>query len=255
MTSRPDLLLAMLKHYFCAAVLLLIAFGLDDLSAVSESSCPASVGVPGTPGHNGSPGRDGRDGRDGLPGPKGEKGDPGVGAQGPPGKMGPAGPKGEKGNSGLPGSDVQSTIITKLQSDVKYLTDRLTVVEKVFGFRVFKKVGKKFFVNNGLVANYEKAQSICSDAGAKIVLPQNEEENKALASVSILPRSSYIFIGATDKDKEGLFVDMTNQPLTFTKWKENEPNDYNGAEDCIVFVDGVWNDINCDRESHVVCEL
>lgn len=68
----------MLKPYFCAAVLLLIVFGLDDLSAATESICPASAGVPGTPGHNGSPGRDGRDGRDGLPGPKGETGDPGL---------------------------------------------------------------------------------------------------------------------------------------------------------------------------------
>ncbi|KAI7809171.1 mannan-binding lectin precursor [Triplophysa rosa] len=243
----------MLKHYTCAAVLLLIAFGPDDLSAASESSCPASAGVPGTPGHNGSPGRDGRDARDGLPGPKGEKGDP-VGAQGPPGKMGPAGPKGEKGNSGPPGSDVQSTIMAKLQSDVKYLTDRLAVVEKVFGFSMFKKVGKKFFVSNGLVANFLKAHSICSDAGAKIVLPRNEDENNALASMKFNSGTS-VYIGATDIYEEGNFVDMTNQPLTFTKWKENEPNDYNGAEDCVVIVEGLWNDINCTHEKHVVCEL
>lgn len=116
-------------------------------------------------------------------------------------------------------------------------------------------MGKKYFVNSGLVANFEKAQNICSDAGAKIVLPRNEDENKAVRSMSVASGSSYMFIGATDKDKEGLFVDMTNQPLTFTKWKQNEPNDYNGAEDCVVFVDGVWNDVNCAREAHVVCEL
>lgn len=121
---------------------------------------------------------------------------------------------------------------------------------------MFKKVGKKYFVYDGVAANFEKAKSICSGVGAKMVLPRSEEENSVLASISASPGSSYIFIGATDIDKEGHFVDLTNQPLTFTKWKENEPNDYNGAEDCIIIVEsGVWNDINCVRDAHVVCEL
>ncbi|KAA0719485.1 Mannose-binding protein C [Triplophysa tibetana] len=248
--------MVMLKQYFCAAVLLLIMFGLDDLSAASESSCPVSAGVPGTPGLNGSPGRDGRVGRDGLPGPKG---DPGVGAQGPQGEMGPAGPKGEKGNSDLPaftGSDVQSTTMAKLQSAVEYLTDRLTVLEKIFEFRSVKNVGKKYFVNNGLVANFEKAKSICSDAGAKIVLPRNEEENNALASMKFFSGSSNIFIGATDKDKRGSYLDMSNQPLTFSNWKVYKPNYDKGAEDCVVVVkDGVWNYFKCSLEANVVCEL
>ncbi|XP_056599940.1 mannose-binding protein-like [Triplophysa dalaica] len=244
--------MTMLKQYLCAAVLLLIMFGLDDLSAASESSCPVTAGVPGTPGLNGSPGRDGRVGRDGLPGPKG---DPGVSAHAPPGEMGPAGPKGEKGNSYLPGSDVQSTMMAKLQSAVEYLTDRLTVLEKIFEFRSVKNVGKKYLVNNFLVANFEKAKSICSDVGAKVVLPQNEDENKALASMRFFSGSSNIFIGATDKDKRGRYLDMSNQPLTFTNWKVYKPNYDKGAEDCVVVKDGVWNYFNCSLEANVVCEL
>ncbi|KAL0201053.1 hypothetical protein M9458_004240, partial [Cirrhinus mrigala] len=62
--------MALVKHQFCVA-LLLMEFVL--LLAAAESSCPAFAGLPGTPGHNGSPGRDGKDG---FPGPKGGKGDP-----------------------------------------------------------------------------------------------------------------------------------------------------------------------------------
>ncbi|XP_056599945.1 mannose-binding protein-like [Triplophysa dalaica] len=237
--------MTMLKQYLCAAVLLLIMFGLDDLSAASESSCPVSAGVPGLPGLNGSPGRDGRDGRDGLPGPKG---DPGVSAHGPPGAMGPAGPKGEEG------SDVQSTMMAKLQSDVEYLTNRIPVIGKIFEFRWMKKVGNKYFVNNGLEGNFEKAQSICSDAGAKIVLPRNEDENNALASMQF-PGHSRIFIGATDKDKRGRYLDMSNQPLTFTNWKVYKPNYDKGAEDCVVVKDAVWNYFSCSLKAAVVCEL
>ncbi|XP_056599942.1 mannose-binding protein-like [Triplophysa dalaica] len=241
--------MTMLKQYLCAAVLLLIMFGLDDLSAASESSCPVSAGVPGTPGLNGSPGRDGRDG---LPGPKG---DPGVSAHGPPGEMGPAGPKGDKGNSDLRGSDVQGTILAKLQSAVKYVKDRLTVIEKIFEFHIFRKVGKKFYVNNGQVVNFEKAKSICSDVGAKVVLPRNEDENKALASMSFWRGSSKTYIGATDKDKRGRYLDMSNQPLTFTNWTVYKPNYDKGAEDCVVVENGVWNYFSCSLEANVVCEL
>ncbi|XP_056323442.1 hexose-binding lectin 4 [Danio aesculapii] len=245
--------MALLKHQLCA-VLLMMEFGL--IISASESSCPSYPGVPGIPGNNGSPGRDGRDG---FPGPKGEKGDLGVGAQGPPGKIGPPGapgPKGDRENTGLSGTDVQNAIVTQLRSDVKHLTDRLTVIDKVLGFRIVKKVGQKYYVSDGLVGNFETAQKFCSDAGVKIVLPRSEDENKVLISLQEALESTYVYVGATDAKKEGHFVDSSDQPLTFTNWKENEPNDYRGAEDCTaVYKTGVWNDINCNSKWHVACEL
>lgn len=121
---------------------------------------------------------------------------------------------------------------------------------------MFRKVGQKYYVSNGLKGTFEKAQKFCSDAGAKIVLPRSEDENKVLTSLQAALESTYVYVGATDIRNEGHFVDMNGQPLTFTKWKENEPNDYNGAEDCtIIYSSGVWNDINCSSEWHVVCEL
>uniref|UniRef100_A0A673JAL8 Mannose-binding protein C-like n=1 Tax=Sinocyclocheilus rhinocerous TaxID=307959 RepID=A0A673JAL8_9TELE len=209
--------MALLKHQICA-VLLLMEFM---VLAAAQTSCPANAGVPGSPGHNGSPGRDGRDG---FPGPNGEKGDPGVGAQGPPGKIGPpgvAGPQGHQGNPGPPG---------KIKAHL------------VLGFRMFRNVGQKYYVSDGLVGNFEKAQKFCSDAGAKIVLPRSEDENKVLTSMQ-----------AALEKKEGHFVDMSDQPLTFTNWNEKEPNDYNGAEDCtIIYKSGLWNDTDCNSERHFI---
>ncbi|XP_067219578.1 mannose-binding protein-like [Chanodichthys erythropterus] len=245
--------MALLKHHLWAALLLMESVLLQ---AAPESSCPAYPGIPGTPGHNGSPGRDGRDG---FPGPKGGKGDPGVGAQGPPGKIGPpgaVGPKGYKGNPGLPGMGVQSALVTQLQSDLQHLEGRLNAVEKVLGFRMIRKVGQKYYMTHGLKGNFEKALKICSDAGAKIVLPRSEDENKVITSMQAALESTSVYAGATDRQKEGHFVDMSGQPLTFTNWKKNEPNDHKGAEDCTgINESGVWNDINCDAVLHVVCEM
>uniref|UniRef100_A0A8C2K1Q8 Hexose-binding lectin 4 n=1 Tax=Cyprinus carpio TaxID=7962 RepID=A0A8C2K1Q8_CYPCA len=182
----------------------------------------------------------GRNGRDGFPGPKGEKGDPvikfdvGVEAQGPPGKIGPpgvAGPQGHQGDPGPPDNALK-------------------------GKETFRKVGQKYYVSDGLVGNFEKAPKFCSDIEAKIVLPRSEDENKLLTSMQAALEPTNVYVGATDRRKEGHFVDMSDQLLTFTNWKEKEPNDYNGAEDCIIiYKSGVWNDIDCNSEWHVVCEL
>lgn len=111
-------------------------------------------------------------------------------------------------------------------------------------------------MSDALATNYNDGLKFCTNAGGRIALPTNEEENNLLMSLHVVLGSSYIMIGTTDKQIEGTFVDMHNQPLTFTKWKKNEPNDYRGNEDCVViFTDGEWNDVKCDSEWHVVCEL
>uniref|UniRef100_A0A9J8CE66 C-type lectin domain-containing protein n=1 Tax=Cyprinus carpio carpio TaxID=630221 RepID=A0A9J8CE66_CYPCA len=254
--------MAVLKLFLKALLLLQFALQLLDGAEPQKLNCPASDGVPGTPGHNGLPGRDGRDGKDGAIGPKGEKGDPGVGAQGPPGKMGPPGPagavglKGQKGSLGPQGTAADINLITKLQLDIKKLTDRLSGIEKASRFRIFRNIGGKYYVSDGLTANYNDGLKFCTNAGGRIALPTNEEENTLLMSLHAVLGSSYIMIGTTDNQIEGTFVDMHNQPLTFTKWMKNEPNDYRGNEDCVaIYTDGEWNDVKCDSQWHVVCEL
>nr|XP_055057561.1 mannose-binding protein A-like isoform X2 [Misgurnus anguillicaudatus] len=265
------------------AVLLQMQFW-SHLLAATNNSCAVYAGVPGIPGHNGMPGRDGKDG---AAGQKGEKGDPGIGAQGPAGKTGPAGPigpKGEKGNTGQPGSPADISLVTslqsenqklinritvteraldagdkinkKLQSDVRHLTARLSAIEKASSFKIFKNVGKKYYASFGHTENFDDGLKFCTDAGATMVLPTNKVENEMLNTMHAVLGSSYIMIGTTDKQKEGTFVDLNNQPLSFSNWKKNEPNDYKGAEDCVILnTDGEWSDVRCDSKWHVVCEI
>lgn len=226
------------------------------LLAATNNSCAVYAGVPGIPGHNGMPGRDGKDGSAGQ---KGEKGDPGIGVQGPPGKMGPAGPigpKGEKGNTGQPALDAGDKIIKKLESDVRHLTARLSAIEKASRFKIFRNVGKKYYASFGHMENFDDALKFCTNFGETMVLPTSEVENNLLKTMHSVIGSSYIMIGTTDKQKEGTFVDLNNQPLSFSNWRKNEPNDYNGAEDCVILnTDGEWFDTSCDGKWHVVCEI
>ncbi|XP_063041186.1 pulmonary surfactant-associated protein D-like [Engraulis encrasicolus] len=250
---------------------LLLSLGHAELTdSPPGDSCSAGVpGSPGLNGHNGQPGRDGRDGKDGATGPKGDRGEPGVceSEPGPPGKMGPvglpgkmgsagpAGPRGEKGDTGLPG-DVQP-----LQTDIDAILLRIALVEKAASFRVFRKVGAKYYVTEGLQGSYDAGLKFCREAGGDLVVPQNETENDVLLKMLTQLGAKIAWLGFTDRKTEGTFLDSRGSSLSFTKWRSGEPNDggSKGEEDCgMMYVDkynGLWNDVECDRNYHIVCEI
>ncbi|KAI7809461.1 mannose-binding protein C-like [Triplophysa rosa] len=222
-------------------------------------NCPALAGVPGTPGHNGLPGRDGQDGKDGAIGPQGEKGERGMDVQGPPGKAGPPGPQGVQGHVGFPGlpgrpgSDTMS-----LKPEIQQLTAKIALMEKVSSFSTFRKVGQRYYVYDGLKDSFDQGIKFCKAAGGTMVLPKDAAENQGLLRLSVASGlSGKVFIGVTDRQREGQFVDVDGQLLTFTKWGLGQPDDYNGGQDCgTLLVDsGDWDDVGCNDPHPVICEI
>ncbi|XP_073671216.1 uncharacterized protein [Paramisgurnus dabryanus] len=218
-------------------------------------NCPAHCGVPGTPG---------LPGRDGAIGPKGEKGEPGMvgppGKAGPPGPRGPPGPQGVIGPPGLPGIKHWHLggDTTSPKSEIQLLSAKIAMIEKVASFDEFRKVGEKYFVYDGFVESFDKGIQYCKDIGGAIALPRNADENKALVKLSVASGLSFNpYIGATDRDKEGQFVDTDGKPLTFTNWASGQPDDYLGAQDCSVVRvgSGFWDDVGCDDKLPVICEI
>ncbi|XP_028820515.1 mannose-binding protein C-like [Denticeps clupeoides] len=252
-------------------VLLLLPLIGADLQAPAELSCPAPAGVPGNNGLPGRDGRDGQEGRAGAPGPKGEKGDPGLQVPGPPGKIGPVGlkgqkgepgpkgegppglkgpigPEGQKGDTGAPGKGVSDALSLEIQS----LKMSMSLLQKAAGFKIFIKVGMKYFVSNGWSDTFDAGLKICREAGGKLALPENNEESHTLKEMF----SKITWINATDRKKEGSFVDSEGRALNFTKWKTGEPNNSNNEEHCVTVVDnGIWNDVPCDRKYFIVSDL
>uniref|UniRef100_A0A8C1N733 C-type lectin domain-containing protein n=1 Tax=Cyprinus carpio TaxID=7962 RepID=A0A8C1N733_CYPCA len=253
--------MAVLKLFLKALLLLQFALQLLDGAEPQKLNCPASDGVPGTPGHNGLPGRDGRDGKDGAIGPKGEKGDPGVSVQGPPGKAGPSGPageKGERGPSGPQGSPGPECISDSLKSEMQQLNAKIAMIEKVASFNTFRKVGQKYYITDGVDATFDTGMQYCRDIGGTIVLPRTASENQALLKVSLSSGlgSKKPYIGTTDRETEGRFVDTEGKQLTFTNWHPDQPDDYQGVQDCgTVWDSGLWDDVGCNGLHPIICEI
>uniref|UniRef100_A0A8C6VTT9 C-type lectin domain-containing protein n=1 Tax=Naja naja TaxID=35670 RepID=A0A8C6VTT9_NAJNA len=52
-----------------------------------------------------------------------------------------------------------------------------------------------------------------------------------------------------------LFVYLNGQAVGYTNWKSSEPNNLDN-EDCVVLLtDSLWNDIDCDHQTLIICEL
>ncbi|XP_017541997.1 mannose-binding protein C-like [Pygocentrus nattereri] len=252
--------MALFSQIFTALLLLQLELHLvggSEAAAPQTLSCPAPAGVPGTPGHNGLPGRDGRDGRDGAAGPKGEKGELGLSVQGPPGKAGPAGPPGPQGPKGDAGSsDIQDRAIRSLQLEIKSLTAKISLLEKAASFPTSRKVGQKYYVTDGSTGNFDQALKLCSDIGGAIVLPRNEEQNQALVKLIAPFGSEAAYIGITDRQVEGQFVDTEGKSLTFTKWGTGQPDNYRGVQDCASILEStIWDDHGCEVTHLIVCEI
>uniref|UniRef100_A0A8C3WJT7 Mannose-binding protein C n=1 Tax=Catagonus wagneri TaxID=51154 RepID=A0A8C3WJT7_9CETA len=207
-----------------------------------------SVIACGSPGINGLPGKDGRDGA------KGEKGEPGQGLrglQGPPGKVGPPGspgipglpgPMGQKGDSGIdPGKEF--TLASQCHS-------HFLILGLIFSRG--KQVGKKLYLTSGKKMTFHGVKSLCAQFQASVATPTNAEENKAIQELI----DAEAFLGITDEETEGQFVDLTGKMVTYQNWNDGEPNNADSAEHCVeILKDGKWNDISCSSHFLAICEF
>ncbi|XP_004462458.1 mannose-binding protein C [Dasypus novemcinctus] len=218
----------------------------------SQKTCP--VVACGPPGRDGLPGRDGRDGT------RGEKGEPGQGIrglQGPPGKMGPPGipgPPGLPGAVGQKGDPGDSSVFDSSQADLgrEDLLSELKHIKNWLTFSLGRKVGKKLFLSYGAKMTFDRVKALCTHFQASVATPQNDAENTAIKIVA----KEDAFLGITDEENEGQFVDLTGRRLTYQNWNTGEPNDAGSQEDCVeIQTDGKWNDISCSKSCLAVCEF
>ncbi|XP_037834276.1 pulmonary surfactant-associated protein A-like [Kryptolebias marmoratus] len=214
----------------------------------------------------------------GLPGPKGEKGDPGFpGLPGKPGIFGMPGVKGEFGADGRPGLPGQKgeygapgmtgppgpvimcgrDHIGSLKRDVDALMRTAAQLDQAVNFDFVRKVGQKYFVSNKETDSFSKAVEFCSQQGLELALPQSEEENRILTQL-IGEADKTAWINVNNKKAEGDFrSDLKNQPLTFTKWGEGEPDDSIQGTGCtMVSETGMWRVTqDCSLNTYIICQI
>lgn len=100
---------------------------------------------------------------------------------------------------------------------------------------------------------WEEANAFCQAKGGHLATIASSQENEIVAN--LVPKSESAWIGATDKDKEGTFSWATGETFSYSKWEQNEPNDYGGNEDYAeILSSGVWNDNSGTALRPFICE-
>jgi len=94
---------------------------------------------------------------------------------------------------------------------------------------------------------YENAQAQCAAGGARLAHAASEAEDNILRNMIT---GNGIWLGMTDKVKEGKWILSDGTEMGYTNWNDGEPNNA-GGEHCVEMKDnGKWNDIPCTDRSY-----
>jgi len=99
--------------------------------------------------------------------------------------------------------------------------------------------GNQYYCSTS-TATWPQAQQICNSNGGYLASINDAEENQFLADILTLQSA---WIGLSDAAYEGDFGWDNGDPLTYTNWYANQPNNYNNNQDYVEMLNnGLWND-------------
>lgn len=101
------------------------------------------------------------------------------------------------------------------------------------------------------------AQKFCASKGADLATIVSSGDmalvNKAMAEAGI--NEGWIGAYQENSNKDAKWLWRSGLNFGFTKWNPNEPNNWEGREDCAVAQkDKGWNDVNCAGQNVPICE-
>ncbi len=97
---------------------------------------------------------------------------------------------------------------------------------------------------------WDEAVQLAQDLGGYLVSISDQQENDFVyRNFRMRAPEASIWLGLSDTRQEGEFEWRSGEPLTYTNWDEDQPDDSEGGQDCTqMFFSGRWDDIQCDED-------
>ncbi|XP_027138867.1 CD209 antigen-like protein E [Larimichthys crocea] len=111
-----------------------------------------------------------------------------------------------------------------------------------------------FYYISSLAKSWQQSRDDCQQRGADLVIINSKEEQDFIRSFR-----KRMWIGLTDREREGTWKWGDGTPLTTSFWVSGEPNGQPyREEDCAEILSSnslnSWNDVSCDDQRSWICE-
>lgn len=123
--------------------------------------------------------------------------------------------------------------------------------------------GTRFFAETGELCfssdenDWQTAKETCATNGGRLAIFSTKERDEAVHK-AVGPKLGLLstWIGYNDIAHEGTWRWISGSRFEYQGWKEGEPNDFNGDEDCAEWYpeDKLMNDLVCTAKRPYVCE-
>ncbi|XP_070684540.1 uncharacterized protein [Pempheris klunzingeri] len=149
----------------------------------------------------------------------------------------------------------------QLQKTRDDLQRELQVLNNRQGWMYFR--GSLYYISH-LEKSWQESRADCLQRGTDLVIINSKEEQvcvEVCVCVCEFTRSfqKLLWIGLTDRQREGTWKWVDGTPLTTSYWAPHEPNgiqyrDEDCAEIKLFHQENNWNDESCDRRRSWICE-
>ncbi|KAK6182982.1 hypothetical protein SNE40_010542 [Patella caerulea] len=119
----------------------------------------------------------------------------------------------------------------------------------------FQQTVNRELVYTAVPLNFRRASKVCEQLGG-IIAPLKTRMDDML--ISAIRGKNDIWIGGTDREIEGEFRWLDGDLLNYTNWRQGEPNNAKGDEDCMISEGNrrkQWDDRPCHIRLPFVCAI
>ena len=118
--------------------------------------------------------------------------------------------------------DLGSTALSEIADSNPPLPDTIPDDMKIFGDHSYKFFGQQL--------TWKEAAAKCESLGGNLVIIDDAEENKFVASLIAADAWQDSWIGITDDANEGTWLTVNGQVVEYTNWYTNQPNNAGDGE-------------------------
>ncbi|KAI4899951.1 hypothetical protein NFI96_032609 [Prochilodus magdalenae] len=118
----------------------------------------------------------------------------------------------------------------------------------------WRKFGGSYYYFSTESKNWNKSRQDCRERGADLVIINSREEQEFIEN-----ENKYVWIGLSKEGSEGQWKWVDGSVLNTAFWRDGEPSDKEGKENCAAFSTSAptlkrWNDIPCSGPEKWICE-